>query len=136
MTTQFSKAGEPRTPAGALWQALGDDFHDAYRDDIVAGVLASLAENGYAIIDVSPDGPGHHTTAELDEASSLSGRDLTEGAGPDASCGCGEPITFYDGVWLHIINPELRGTDDHDAEPDDPDSVDWSDYEDEEEEDG
>jgi hypothetical protein len=46
-----------------------------------------------------------------------SGTDLTEGVGPDAVCGCGEPITQYDGVWLHIYNPELRGTDDHDASP-------------------
>lgn len=45
------------------------------------------------------------------------GEDLTEGAGPDDRCGCGEPITMYEGVWLHVYNEELRGTDDHDPEP-------------------
>lgn len=48
----------------------------------------------------------------------LHGEDFTAGAGPDETCGCGEAITWYGGTWLHIANPELRGTDDHDAEPD------------------
>jgi hypothetical protein len=52
------------------------------------------------------------------KAAEISGGDFTDGAGPDATCGCGEPITMYDDYWLHVINPELRGTDDHDAEPD------------------
>ena len=47
----------------------------------------------------------------------LAGGDFTDGAGPDATCVCDERITFYDGTWLHIINPQLRGTGDHDARP-------------------
>jgi hypothetical protein len=45
------------------------------------------------------------------------GDDLTEGAGPDDVCDCGEPITMFDGRWMHIYNPELRGSDDHHAQP-------------------
>ena len=47
----------------------------------------------------------------------LHGGDFTAGAGPDEICGCGEEITWYEGQWLHVANPELRGTGDHDAEP-------------------
>jgi hypothetical protein len=47
----------------------------------------------------------------------LRGSDFTDGAGPDDDCGCGERITWFGGEWLHIINPRLRGTDDHDARP-------------------
>ncbi len=67
----------------------------------------------------------------LKDETGITGEDVTAGAGPDATCGCGEAITWFEGAWLHIFNPELRGTDDHEAEPDDPDSVDWSEYEDE-----
>jgi hypothetical protein len=39
-------------------------------------------------------------------------------AGPgNDTCGCGEPITRSGGSWLHLYNPELQGTDDHDAAP-------------------
>jgi hypothetical protein len=39
-------------------------------------------------------------------------------AGPgNDTCGCGEPITWYEDSWHHLYNPELRGTDDHDAAP-------------------
>lgn len=76
-----------------------------------------------------------YTQAEMDEALLLRGGDFTSGAGPDAWCGCGERITWYGGTWMHIINPELRGTNDHDAEPGDPEDVDWTGYEDEDEED-
>ena len=52
------------------------------------------------------------------EPNIITGADVTEGASDvEAYCGCGEPITEYDGAWLHIYNPELRGTDDHDASP-------------------
>lgn len=61
----------------------------------------------------------------------LRGEEFTEGAGPDETCGCGEEITWYDGEWLHIANPALRGTDDHNAEPADG----YYDPEDEEDED-
>jgi hypothetical protein len=58
--------------------------------------------------------------AEAELAQPLSGADFTEGASDEpVFCGCGEPITEYDGEWLHIINPVLRGTDDHDAHPGD-----------------
>lgn len=107
-----------------------------------AQVIHDLSASGYAIVSVSPDGPGWVTLKQLNtavnqaqrDAEELHGGDFTDGAGPDAVCGCGEPITLFEGAWLHIINPELRGTDDHDAEPDDPESVDWSGYEDEDEE--
>jgi hypothetical protein len=54
---------------------------------------------------------------QLADPEPVRGEDVAEGAGPDDVCGCGEPITMYDGAWLHIFNPELRGTDDHDAHP-------------------
>ena len=44
--------------------------------------------------------------------------DLIAGQGATADCGCGWPITDYDGEWLHVFNPELTGSDDHDARPD------------------
>ena len=43
--------------------------------------------------------------------------DLIEGQGDIDICGCGYEITEYNGEWLHIINPALAGTDDHDAQP-------------------
>lgn len=43
--------------------------------------------------------------------------DVVAGQGDVADCGCGWPITEYDGEWLHIFNPALTGTDDHDARP-------------------
>ncbi|MFI9558851.1 hypothetical protein [Nonomuraea endophytica] len=43
--------------------------------------------------------------------------DLIEGQGAVDICGCGYEITEYEGGWLHIINPALAGTDDHDAHP-------------------
>lgn len=53
-----------------------------------------------------------------DETMKITGADLTDGASDEEEfCGCGEPITMYDGEWLHIYNPELRGTDDHEARP-------------------
>lgn len=68
------------------------------------------------------------------QAGPVLGSELIDGAGPDATCGCGYGITYFEGAWLHVFNPELTGTDDHDAEPGDPDDVDWSDYEDDSEE--
>lgn len=32
-------------------------------------------------------------------------------------CGCGGPIVHFRGEWLHVYNPYLTGTDDHDARP-------------------
>lgn len=56
--------------------------------------------------------------AAWQEDQPLTGADVTDGASEEAeTCSCGEPITFYDGEWLHIFNPALRGTDDHDAKP-------------------
>lgn len=42
---------------------------------------------------------------------------VTAGQTAVATCGCGEPIAEYDGDWFHVLNPELRGTGDHWAEP-------------------
>lgn len=61
---------------------------------------------------------GAYPPAGWPPSDEIHGDDVTAGAGPDATCGCGERITMYDGVWLHVFNPELRGTDDHDAHPD------------------
>src|SRR6185437_4133459 len=43
----------------------------------------------------------------------VSGGDVTDEAGPDDVCGCGEPITLFEGAWVHIINPVLSGTTGH-----------------------
>lgn len=109
-----------------------------------AWIISDLGRSGYAIVSVSPDGSGYVTLEQLNAAvnqaragaGELRGGGFTDGAGPDAMCGCGEPITFYEGEWLHVINPRLRGSDDHDAEPDDPQGVDWSDYEEDNGDDG
>lgn len=45
------------------------------------------------------------------------GEEVTEGAGPDDQCGCGDPVTWYGGEWMHIYSEKLRGTDDHTAGP-------------------
>jgi hypothetical protein len=47
----------------------------------------------------------------------IRGEDITAGAGPDEHCGCGEPITWFEGEWMHIFSEQLRGTGDHTAEP-------------------
>ncbi|MBB2914876.1 hypothetical protein FHS43_006188 [Streptosporangium becharense] len=43
--------------------------------------------------------------------------EIVAGQGRVDWCGCGEPITEYDGEWLHVYNPALTGADDHDAHP-------------------
>lgn len=53
--------------------------------------------------------------AAPEELEDLAG--IVEGQGPVTYCGCGEPITEYEGEWLHIYNPALTGADDHDAHP-------------------
>jgi acetone carboxylase gamma subunit len=42
---------------------------------------------------------------------------VTAGQTAVALCRCGEPIAEYHGDWLHVLNPELRGTHDHWTEP-------------------
>lgn len=62
-----------------------------------------------------------HLVGELEELGfpgELTGAQFTEGASADPEyCGCGEPITLYEGQWMHIISEELRGTGDHEASP-------------------
>jgi len=100
--------------------------------DELEGYLPAGLQNQALYAD-GPAGPGtlkgfHAKVAEVfqlgrsvgyDEASEpLTGDQFTDGASAEEEyCGCGEPITWYDGEWLHIINPVLRGTDDHDARP-------------------
>src|SRR5690606_6416056 len=43
--------------------------------------------------------------------------DLVDGQGRVEVCTCGQPITEYEGRWLHVYNPELTGADDHEARP-------------------
>lgn len=55
---------------------------------------------------------------ELGRNEPLTGADFTDGAWDgEEDCGCGEPITFFEGEWMHIVSEELRGTGDHVAEP-------------------
>jgi hypothetical protein len=55
---------------------------------------------------------------ELGRRQPMTGADFTEGAYEgEESCGCGEPITFFEGGWMHIVSEKLRGTGDHYAEP-------------------
>jgi len=42
---------------------------------------------------------------------------LVEGQGAVVYCGCGLPITEYEGAWLHVLNDDLMGTGDHDPTP-------------------
>lgn len=43
--------------------------------------------------------------------------EIVDGQGRVEWCGCGEPMTEYEGEWLHVYNPALTGADDHDASP-------------------
>lgn len=47
----------------------------------------------------------------------LHGSDFAATAGPDDICGCAFGITWFEGRWVHIANPQLLHGDDHDAEP-------------------
>lgn len=93
-----------RTPENIIADAIRQDAEEQQMTipELADHIMRELQLNGFAVEDALE--PVH-------------GEDITEGAGPDDTCGCGEPITMYDGVWLHIYNPELRGTDDHDARP-------------------
>lgn len=103
MTTPEQQQQQPENIIGDVIRASGviQSAPGAVRStQLTAQIMAALERAGYEITD-----------------GSISGADLTEGAGPDDTCGCGEPITLYEGEWLHIFNPELRGTDDHEASP-------------------
>lgn len=43
--------------------------------------------------------------------------DVTEGIEEHGTCGCGEPMVFWEGSWHHVYNDQLRGTDDHEPTP-------------------
>ena len=92
------------TPEEIIWEVLQGSAGMMTLTQRTDRIMRELTLNGYEVRDTLHPEP-------------IRGEDITEGAGPDAFCGCGEPITMYDGVWLHIFNPELRGTDDHDADP-------------------
>jgi len=107
------------------WIAQVRHPHLSRQQEVQAAMQKCASELSQALAGLrARPGERLYTEAELDaavdEASEIHGCDVPDGAGPDATCGCGEPITMYDGEWLHIFNPELRGTDDHDAEPDGP----------------
>jgi len=44
-------------------------------------------------------------------------RTVVEGQGETTDCGCGWPITVHDDEWMHVYNPRLTGSDDHDPRP-------------------
>lgn len=102
----------PRTPEIVVQRALRKLPRTAPLRDIAAVILTELRLSGYDVHDVLNE-PGWGIT----------GGDLTRGAGPDDTCGCGEPITRYEGKWLHnairILRSRLAaaGFDDHDARP-------------------
>src|SRR3569833_285074 len=43
--------------------------------------------------------------------------EVTDGIEAHDTCGCGEPIAYHDGEWMHVYNDQLRGTGDHDPAP-------------------
>lgn len=43
--------------------------------------------------------------------------EVVDGIDAHDTCGCGEPIVSYEGVWHHVYNDRLRGTDNHNAAP-------------------
>ncbi|NAS22476.1 hypothetical protein GT755_12365 [Herbidospora sp. NEAU-GS84] len=43
---------------------------------------------------------------------------LVDGQGPIGTCGCGLPVTEYEGQVVHVFNDFLMGTDDHDPDQD------------------
>jgi hypothetical protein len=87
----------------------------------VATLEAWLEGRGFTPKADSPDASAVPTEsgapADEEPRRGWSGAELTAGAGPDDTCGCGEPITMYEGEWLHIYNEDLRGTGDHDPHP-------------------
>jgi hypothetical protein len=53
--------------------------------------------------------------AQRDELADLRG--IVADQGDVKECGCGWPVTEYDGAWVHVYNDYLTGTDDHDPDP-------------------
>lgn len=76
--------------------------------DQAADLDSELATAVIDLLDLEGDQPA-------DELAHLA--ELVDGQGPVDWCGCGEPMTEYDGVLLHVYNPALTGADDHDASP-------------------
>lgn len=93
------------TPEDVIASALKELGIEHTTSQWTAVITQKLVEAGYEILD--PNAPPE----------TPKGEDLTAGAGPDDTCGCGEPITMYDGEWLHIYNEDLRGTGDHEPKP-------------------
>lgn len=80
-------------------------------------VLAGITTEANALLrDLERFTAPHEQTA-YDQAMRES-LDVTDGIEAHDTCGCGEPIARYEGEWMHVYNPQLRGTDDHDATPD------------------
>lgn len=118
---------DPVTPEGVITGVLRDHH-------VISGAGLIVQEPGSQLADaiLRELQLAGFTVASAEDLEVL-GSDVTDGAGPDSTCGCGEPVTYYDGVWMHVFNPELRGTDDHDAHPDD--DFDASELEDDEDDD-
>jgi hypothetical protein len=57
------------------------------------------------------------TAPYLQHARDTAHHEVVAGQGETTDCGCGWPITVYDGEWMHVFNPALTGSDDHDPEP-------------------
>lgn len=95
----------------------GGDALDVDRDDEDADIAASctLTEEGLTLYQL--DGKDVPDQGDADDAWTVDLREVVDGQGDVVHCSCGEPVTEYDGQWLHILNPALTGADDHDADP-------------------
>jgi hypothetical protein len=100
---------DPPTIKDIIRDAILRDDESAWTaEEAAQEILDDLQLAGYVII----------TQEDLSAARTLAGEDIAEGAGPDAICGCGWAITWYEGEWLHVFGEKLAGGTDHDAEPD------------------
>lgn len=43
--------------------------------------------------------------------------EIVQNQGEVRACGCGWPMTEYEGDWLHVFNDDLTGTSDHEPSP-------------------
>ncbi|MFG1976933.1 hypothetical protein ACGFJC_47040 [Nonomuraea fuscirosea] len=95
---------------------MGGDVLDIDRDeDAEIAATCTLAEKDLQLTSI--DGKDVPQPDEHDDEWTWDLREIVDGQGDIDTCGCGEPITEYDGTWIHIINPVLTGADDHDAAP-------------------
>lgn len=84
--------------------------------DAAIEVLAGITNEANALLRNLERSAALYEKAAYDRAMQES-LEVTDGIEAHDTCGCGEPIAYYDGEWMHVYNDQLRGTGDHDPAP-------------------